>query len=440
MSDTTDFKDSHKSRPGISQWDLASDTIAHTVPPKDSGRDAWLVLTSGLILGAMVWGFPYSFGVFQEYYLRQKEFSSSHSGVAAIGTTSMGVMYLKAPLLYVVFHRYHAHRKMIGLGGFIIMLVSLVGASFASTVSQLLATQGVLYAIGGAMLYFPIFNYIDEWFIKRRAFAYGALVASDGAGGVIIPFAMEWILNRWGFRTALRTWTIVCFFLGTPALVFLKPYPVDPNTEQVSRKIDLRFLKTKTFWILQSGNIIQSLGYFIPSYYLPSFAVACGWSPFIGTIAVSLCNAALVFGALMIGWICDHHHVTVALVICTIGTVISVVIFWGFSVYQPVMYTFAILYGFFAGGFTATWSGCSHPIRRVYPVETGMIVALFTAGKGVGSLASGPLGGLLVISDTWKGHAGYAYGSGFGYLIVFSSVTASLGCLGWVGKKIGWVL
>ena len=69
-----------------------------------------------------------------------------------------------------------------------------------------------------------------------------------------------------------------------------------------------------------------------------------------------------------------------------------------------------------------------------------MIIALFTAGKGVGSLVSGRLGRFLASSDAWKHHVGYAYGSGFGYLIVFSGVTAAFGSLGWIGKKFGWVL
>ncbi|KAL9616278.1 MAG: hypothetical protein Q9160_008840 [Pyrenula sp. 1 TL-2023] len=442
-----------------SQWNLASDTAVQTNPPIDGGRDAWLVLTSSFVLGAIVWGFPYSFGVFQEYYRRQEKFAGSHSGIAAIGTTAtvcrmihaclamngltfhvQGIMYLTAPLLYVIVHRYHTHRKTIGLSGFVIMLASLIGASFAVTVSQLLVTQGMLYALGGAILYFPIFNYVDEWFVKRRGLAYGGLIAGDGAGGIVIPFAMEWILNRWGYQTALRTWAIACLLLVSPALVFLKDYPVDQNTGVVSKKIDLRFLKTKAFWVLQGGNMLQSLGYFMPSYYLPSFAVVCGWSPITGTVAVSLCNAAIVCGAMTIGWLCDRHHVAFPLIICTTGTVLAVFVLWGFSVYQPIMYIFAITYGFFAGGFPATWAGCSHPVRRVYPVETGMIIALFTAGKGVSSLISGPLGGLLASFDTWRHHVGYAYGSGFGYLIVFSGVSAAFGSLGWIGKKLGWVL
>ena len=104
------------------------------------------------------------------------------------------------------------------------------------------------------------------------------------------------------------------------------------------------------------------------------------------------------------------------------------------------MHVFAIMYGFFAGAFPATWAGCTYPIRRIYPVQTGMIIALFTAAKGMSSLIAGPLSGFLVVVDTWKEHAGYAYGSGYGYLIVLCGVTASFGSVGWIGKKFDWVL
>lgn len=143
---------------------------------------------------------------------------------------------------------------------------------------------------------------------------------------------------------------------------------------------------------------------------------------------------------MVIGWLTDRHHVTVTLSICTIGTLTTVFLLWSFSVYQPVMYIFAIMYGFFAGAFPATWAGCSHPVRKVYPVETGMIIAPFTAGKGVASLVAGPLSGFLVTSDAWKGHVGFAYGSGYGYVIVFCGATASFGGLGWIARKFGWIL
>ncbi|KAK3937040.1 putative MFS monocarboxylate transporter [Diplogelasinospora grovesii] len=411
-----------------------------SLPRADGGREAWLVLGSAFILEALVWGFPFAFGVFQEHYTSHELFSDDLASIAAIGTTATGIMYFAAPLVYGVLRRFPQYRKTCSVFGFVVLLAGLIGASFATTVPQLLATQGVLYAIGGSLHYFPAFLYLDEWFIQRKGIAYGTVWAGAGASGIAIPLTMEWILRTWGFRTALRTWAVVTIILTTPALIFMKPRLPDQHADMGPKKVDLSFLKSPAFWMLQLGNIIQGLGYFMPSLYLPSFATAQGWSSLSGTIAVSLCNAANVIGATFTGWLVDRYHVTTAINICAIGTVVAVFLFWSFAIYQPILYIFAILYGVFAGGFSATWSGCTNPVRRHYPaVETGMIIAFFSAGKGIGAVISGPLSGALVQSDTWKHHAGYAYGSGYGYLIVFSGITASFASIPWFGKLCGIV-
>ncbi|KAH8907614.1 putative MFS monocarboxylate transporter [Coniochaeta sp. PMI_546] len=412
-----------------------------TLPRADGGRDAWLVLASCFVLEATVWGFPLASGVFQQFYTTHDFSDDDLSSIAAIGTTSTGIMYFAAPVVYGVLRKFPHYRKACSVVGYIILLAGLICASFAQNVPQLLATQGVLYAIGGSIHYFPAFLYLDEWFIQRRGLAYGTVWAGGAASGVAIPLTMDWILTNWGFRTALRTWTITSVILTTPALLYMKGRLPDQHADMGPQKLEMRFVQSPAFWVLQAGNIIQGLGYFMPGLYLPSFATAQGWSSLSGTIAVSLCNGAQVLGATFTGWLVDRYHVTTAINVCTAGTVVAVFLFWSFAIYQPIMYIFAILYGFFAGGFSSTWSGCANPVRRRYPaVETGMVIALFSAGKGLGAVISGPLSGALVKLDVWKDHAGYAYGSGYGYLILFSGVTASFQSIGWFGKKWGFIV
>ena len=371
-------------------------------------------------------------------------------------------MYIAAPIVYTICRKFPNHLKVISAVGFVMVMASLIAASFSNTVPQLLGTQGVLYGIGGSLHYFPTFFFLDGWFVKRKGFAFGLLfAASAGASGVVLPLLMEWLLRTWGFRATFRIWAVACVVMTIPAFLFLKRHPSSANATAAGPRYSLGFLKSPAFWILSVGNLIQCLGYFMPLLYLPckfralrlsrtlgmftnsrllAFAVAQGWSPLTGTIAISVCNGANIIGATFVGWLVDHYHVTTALNFCTVGTVFAVFLFWSFSVYQPVLYIFAITYGIFSGGFIATWAGCSNPIRRNYPVETSMIISLFTAGKGLGSIISGPLSGALVMSDRWKNHVGFAYGSGYGYLILFSGITASFASLGWFGKKLGLVL
>jgi MFS family permease len=68
-------------------------------------------------------------------------------------------------------------RRPAMFAGSIVLVISLVAASFCNSVSGLLATQGVLYAIGGMVVYFPTIQYIEEWFVARRGMAYGVMVS-----------------------------------------------------------------------------------------------------------------------------------------------------------------------------------------------------------------------------------------------------------------------
>ena len=58
------------------------------------------------------------------------------------------------------------------------MAAGLIAASFANNVNHLILTQGMIYAIGGSIIYNPTCLFMDEWFIQRKGFAYGVLWAS----------------------------------------------------------------------------------------------------------------------------------------------------------------------------------------------------------------------------------------------------------------------
>ena len=64
----------------------SSAPVAH-LPPADSGRDAWLFLFGSFMIEMFLWGFPFSFGVLQDYYTHHKPISLHPAGVSAVGTT-----------------------------------------------------------------------------------------------------------------------------------------------------------------------------------------------------------------------------------------------------------------------------------------------------------------------------------------------------------------
>lgn len=58
------------------------------LPPMDGGMEAWFFLAACFVMEALVWGFAFSYGIFQAYYTEMDIFKSS-GNIAVIGTCAM---------------------------------------------------------------------------------------------------------------------------------------------------------------------------------------------------------------------------------------------------------------------------------------------------------------------------------------------------------------
>jgi MFS family permease len=87
----------------------------------------------------------------------------------------MGLMYLSAPLVYTLLHRYPQMKRPCVMIGLIIMSLALGLGSLSQTVPHLIVTQGIFYAVGGSLVYSPTVMFMDEWFVKRKGLAFGVL-------------------------------------------------------------------------------------------------------------------------------------------------------------------------------------------------------------------------------------------------------------------------
>lgn len=350
-----------------------------------------------------------------------------------------GIMYISAPLVFGILHRWPKVQQWSTPSGVLLMSLALATSSFSTNTTHLIVTQGILYALGGSFAYSPCIVFMDEWFVKKIGMAYGIMWAGTGLAGIVVPIVLQWILNAYGFRTALRAWSICLIVLTGPLLRFIKRR-VPIAQVHYSRPFDFSFIATSTFGILEVCNVIEALGFFLPSIYLPSYARSLGASSLLSTLTVILFNVASVFGCVCMGTITDKLHVTTCIAISTIGSTIGVFLVWGFSISLGPLYVFCIIYGLFAGSYTSTWPGIMREVKRnKESVDSTMVFACLAAGRGVGNVASGPLSEILIKGMPWKDQAGFAYGSGYGPLIAFTGVTALLGGASILGRRVGWV-
>lgn len=177
-----------------------------------------------------------AFGVFQEYYSRHSEdLGGDTTSVAVIGTSisvgfkpprpfplysracnmltsRQGILYLSSPFTFGILTRWPRLRRWFGPVGLALTAIGFLVSSFATKVWQLIATQGVICAIGSGLLFTPTTLYLDEWFVKRKGLAYGVMWAGKSITGVGMPFAAEASLRKFGPAVTLRAWSvaIVC--------------------------------------------------------------------------------------------------------------------------------------------------------------------------------------------------------------------------------------
>jgi MFS family permease len=186
------------------------------------------------------------------------------------GTDSyQGIPFLGAPIITPITARLHKYKRQMIWAGWATCIAGLIAGSFATKAWHLIVTQGVLYGLGFLVLYYALLSMLNEWFNRKRGFAYGILFAAAGLSGTGLPFLMQKVLFRFGFAYTLRGYALAIAILIGPVLPLCKgrlPYKDD----EPSHSPNWRILRNPLFWLLSLSNIFQGMGFYLPGIYLPS--------------------------------------------------------------------------------------------------------------------------------------------------------------------------
>lgn len=338
------------------------------------------------------------------------------------------MLYLGAPFAVIICRFYPRQARWFTIIGLFITALAMATSSFCTTVPQLIATQGILFGIGGCFAYCPCTLYIDEWFVRRKGFAYGIVWSAAGAGGAVLPLVLEALLKNYGFQTTVRICSGILFGSAAPLAYFIKPRI--PLSATIHRKpLNMRFVTSKVFLLHQLVNVVEATGYFLPTIYLPTYArTTFGTSTILSALTVILVNIATTIGLMVMGSLSDKLAVTTCMLISAVGVGISVLLVWGLTASLPVLYVFCVMYGLFAGSWASIWPGIMKEVTQKFQdqneyVDPVMVHGHLCVGRGVGNIVSGPLSGSLIRGQPWQGKVIGGYGSGYGILILYTGLT-----------------
>jgi MFS family permease len=389
-----------------------------------------------------------SYGVLQEYYFDHWVLQGGRELTGIIGTTSNGVMYLSMPLLFALFSkRWARYRQTAAICGALIACASFILSSRSQHVWHLIATQGVLAALGCALIYSPLTLTLGEWFandnrICNRAVAFGICLSSKNIVGSICPFIFRGLLDRYDFRNALVFWAAIMVSTGVLAILMIQtPQSSLLESSSRSRKIPWEFLKHRTFWIYSIATLLQSAGYGIPQTYLSEYARnVSALSPTFSTLLITLINIPGICSSTFFGFLSDNKHFRLSAPTVTgisaISSALAAFLFWGLSERGSIalLILFAISFGFFASAYSATWGGVMNDMeqdaaRRNEALDSGVLYGLLNGARGIGYVSGGLLSVPLIRAGSTTAIGSLGYGTTYGPLIIFTGLSLAFG--GW---------
>ena len=350
-------------------------------------------------------GFALSFGAFQNWYNINEPFHGNKN-IPLVGTFATAIMFLGSPLAGPITKRYRQYRTHMIFIGWLLCITSLVMASLATNMGALILTQGVMYGIGELILYYPIIDLINEWFIKKRGLAYGIMCCSAGLSGMVIPFIVEILLNRYGYQTTLRAFAIALGILTGPTIPFLRGRSRSKSYYNEVPKTDWSFVKKPFLYVFATSNIFQGLAFYMPLLFLPSYATSLGLSAEAGALLLALVSLAQVIGQVTFGFLSDDRlHLHFLIFISPFVSSVAAFSLWGFASSLTPLIFFSIIYGFFAASYVVLWAKMGLILTND-PTASLVTYSIFAFEKGVGNVLVGPISNLLNVPTITKGSYG----------------------------------
>jgi len=374
---------------------------------KSSFHYRWVIVGFSFITLALAYGVWYSFSVF--FVALLKEYDWSRSVLAGAFSLCIMIHSLVGPFVGGMVDRL-GPRKVILLGS-LFLGIGLTLCSFTQTWWQFYIFFGVITAVGiGVVGWVPNVTLIQHWFKANRGLAIGIISSGIGVGILVCIPTIQYLIIKLGWRITYGIMAIfIPLFVISLAIAFLrKPPQVTPthpvemeishaiikdpcvvNEEWVSRSWSIRqAITTKQFWFL---SISFFLGNFITQSIFAhqmAFFVDRGLAPLFASYIVGMIGIVSLGGKILWGGLSDKvgREITYTLgIVCSAVGMITLILF-SFFPFTGLTYLFSLFFGL------------GYAVTAALPP--------------------------LITSDFFEGQA---YGSIFGFLMIFVGMGGAFG-------------
>ncbi|KAG9311573.1 MFS general substrate transporter [Chiua virens] len=381
----------------VTAKETALQSLENDPPAQDEGIAAWSFVLAAAILDGVTWSIPWSFGVLIEDYLLLPEIASQPNAsrlVPLIGQLASGMIYLSAPLVYPYMHRYRAHVRPLMWLGMTLCWTSLLMASYSHKVHEFVMFQGVIYGIGGGLLYPSSILYMSEWFFRRRGLANGVIFAGTALGGLVMPFILPSLVKAYGLYLTMRIIAIADLVILLPCMALVRPRVPQKDLNKCSVRtvaVSSITLHDRTWWMLIAANTFQGFAFFVPQIYIPTFCTALHLDSALSSFAMALLNGSHIVGLVSVGYWSDHVTPWPIAFILSLISMLFTTVFLGAIGNVVGIMLFCATYGFFTGGWSTLWTSFIRQIARQNIALSMSMYGVMFFTRGLGNVLSTPI-------------------------------------------------
>jgi len=267
-------------------------------------RRAWVVVWATFVCLAVIFGVSYSFAAFFENFA--KEFAAQRADVSWIFGLCGLVYFVLGAGGGMLADRWGP--RMVCMTGMVFIAMGLFLTSLAQSLATVYLSYGLLVGLGIAFVYTPSIACVQPWFNKRRGLASGIASAGVGAGTLILPVVVSYLLIEVNWREALQMMSAGVLLIGLTAGFLLKRAPnLSGNTSGQLPGLTLSAtLKTPSFKWLYMGTLLGAPVMFVPFAHISAAARDAGVPDAQAVGLVGLIGIGSLVGRFAIGWLADR--------------------------------------------------------------------------------------------------------------------------------------
>ncbi|EAU30844.1 predicted protein [Aspergillus terreus NIH2624] len=372
------------------------ENAAQESPIPNGGLEGWLSVLAGFCVFVNSWGLLTTYGAFQEFYQTELLPDQSPSNLSWVGSVQATLIVMvgivTGPLVD------SGYLRTLIVSGTFLVVFGIMMTSLATQYYQVLLAQGFCVGMGGGIAYIPALVVISSYFTTRRPIAIGCASIGSSVGSVIFPIMFRQLQPKVGFPWAVRCIGFINLFLGIVTIVILCRRP---GKRTVARSlIERKALTEAPFMLLSVSLLLVMLGYYVPIFYIPSFArAALHTSKSLSLYMVSIVNAASAFGR-TVPYLAGTRVKPIAILFfCTAAAMVAIFTWIAVS-NVPGFIVWACYWGFLSGVLvTAPTSIVAHPTFCPDSNYLGTRMGMMWGISSFGSLAGTPIAGALVNLD-----------------------------------------